>query len=143
MRGIFSVSPRQGNARAADTVRPPGSSATVIAADGTPGNAMWTCTPSSVSMMSTGGSHATVACVKNCFCSRSARSSIDSASLHIQLEMSRDLTGPRSGRKAPNQSPARFAPEIGRGTLFSLLEQPLAESADRRPVGDYLGADKE
>src|ERR1051325_1152576 len=142
MRAMLSASPWQGNGRAAETVTPPGSSATVIASDGTPGSAICTCTPSAVSMMSTGGSHATVACVKNCRCRRSARSSIDSASLHIQLEMSRDLTGPRSGRKAPNQLQCKFRSEIGVRALFRLLQQPLAECGDRGPVGDDLGADE-
>src|SRR6185436_8779905 len=114
-------------------------SAIVIASDGTPGSATCTWMPSAVSMMSTGGSHATVACVKNCRCRRSARSSIDRASLHIQLETSRDFTGLRSGRNAPIQSPRKIRSKAAFGALFHLLEQPLAEGDDRRPVGNDLG----
>jgi hypothetical protein len=64
-RCTFIVSSRQGKARSAEMRSPAGSSATVIASAGTPGNATSTRTPSADSTISTGGSQAAAACWKN------------------------------------------------------------------------------
>src|SRR6185436_12759388 len=76
-------------------VMPAGSSPMVIESALTPGRATWTWIWSSTSTMSTGGSQDTTSWVKNWRWRRCARSSIDRASPHIQLEKSRDLTAVR------------------------------------------------
>src|SRR4051812_3458020 len=103
--------------------------------------------------MSIGGSHAVWRLVKNCRCRRSARSSIDKASPHIQLERSRDFTGVRwrrigrnqdgcknGSRKAVSLATIRGAAE--RVPPSELLEEPAAKRRHRWPLGDDLGADE-
>src|SRR5262245_5345124 len=117
MRWMLAALSRQGNARSADTTTPPGSSRIVIDPGETPGSA--TCTSSSLwdSITSTGGSQelpdATSATRKNCRCRRSACSRSESASPHIQLEKSRDLTGGKLrrwlGESSPPQELRRFS----------------------------------
>src|SRR5687767_6670890 len=126
---MWVPSSRQGNARSAETVTPPGSTPMVIASAGTPGSAICMRISSPASITSTGGSHALTACVKNCRCRRSARSSIDRASCHIQAEKSRDLTGPMWRRRAAESRLAKNAP-LSAGytcnTGLPLLEGNLA-----------------
>src|SRR5882672_6505476 len=147
MRWMLSVSPLQGNGRAAEIVRPAGSSATVIESAATPGSATCTCRCSAVSVMSAGGSHDAAAWWKNWRCRRSARSSIDRASLHIQLEISRDLTAARWRQKRPVQARCKKRsktretgsdPCANRLFLLGLLQQPLAERDHRGALGNDL-----
>src|SRR3954468_9097119 len=141
MRWTLSVSPVHGNARAAEMVSPPGSTDRVIESAGTPGSATCTRRWSSVSVISTGGSHATVVCWKNWRCRRSARSSLDSGSPHTQLDNSRDLTGPMWRRSSPQSRAARNAPKSALRGL-GLAQQPLAKGDNRRALGNDLRADK-
>jgi hypothetical protein len=158
-RCTFIVSSRQGNGRSAETVSPAASSATVMAFAGTPGSAICTRRPSGDSAISTGGSHATVACWKNWRCRRSARSIIESASPHIHVEKSREVIGPYIASKSGESRAARFAPLFPSNTRASpsvdraqlrlrgggsrgLFEKPLPERGHRRPLGDDLRADE-
>src|SRR5689334_12893541 len=156
MRWIFSVSPPHGNGRDAETLSPPGSSATVIESAGTPGSATCTSTASALSTMSAGGSHAEAVWWKNWRCRRSARSSIDRASLHIQVEISRDLTAARWRRNRLNQARCKKRSELRTASVISrrksgrfrnrgaslfltcLAEQPPAECHHRGPLRNDL-----
>src|SRR5713226_8408425 len=144
MRCRYAPPSRQGNARSADTVTPPGSTATLIASAETPGSAICTRTSSPVSMTSTGGSQACTCSAplarRNCRCRRSACSRSDSASVHIQLEKSRDLTGVKWRRRKRLSSAAKNSPG---SYIYRLVEQPLAKRGDRRALGNDLGTDQE
>src|SRR2546422_4448007 len=143
MRCRYAPSSRQGKSRSADTVTPPGSTATPIASAVTPGSAICTRTSSLVSITSTGGSQAcgcsAPAARRNCRCRRSACSRSDSASVHIRLEKSRDLTGGKWRRRKRLSSAAKNTPG---SCIYRLLEQPLAECRHRRALGNNLGADQ-
>src|ERR1700694_3264266 len=112
-----------------------------MAAAETPGRAICTRTSSPVSIMSTGGSQACTCSArlarKNCRWRRSACSRSASASVHIQLEKSRDLTGVKWRRRKPESSPAKNKPK---SCTYRLLEQPLAELRDGRALGNDLRA---
>src|SRR5882672_11465485 len=143
MRCRHAPSSRQGKSRSADTVTPPGSTATRIASAETPGSATCTRTSSPVSMTSTGGSQACTCSAplarRNCRCRRSACSRSDSASVHIQLEKSRDLTGVKWRRRKRLSSAAKNTPS---SYIYRLIEQPLAKRGDRRALGNDLGTDQ-
>src|SRR2546425_8034956 len=143
MRCRYAPSSRQGKSRSADTVTPPGSTATRIASAETPGSAICTRTSSLVSITSTGGSQAcgcsAPAARRNCRCRRSACSRSDSASVHIRLEKSRDLTDVKLRRRKPVSRAAKNTPG---SCICRLLEQPLAECRHRRALGNNLGADQ-
>src|SRR4051812_25035249 len=137
---------------------PAASTAMVMESAGTTGRAICTRSSPSASTMSAGGSHAGATWVKNWRCICSARSSTDRASLHIQLEMSRDLTGGRWRRNAANQARCKkrswirslqvflelsfFVGELalvihrGRGTV----QVAEADAAARNVVGRHLEA---
>src|SRR5207247_1832390 len=125
MRCRYAPSSRQGKSRSADTVTPPGSTATPIASAETPGSATCTRTSSPASMTSTGSSQAcgcsAPAARRNCLCRRSACSRSDSASVHIRLEKSRDLTGGKWRRRKRLSSAARNRP----GSCIYRRLQPL------------------
>src|SRR3981189_3377248 len=141
MRCRYAPSSRQGKSRSADTVTPPGSTATLIASAETPGSAICTRTSSPVSMTRAGGSQACTCSAplarRNCRCRRSACSRSDSASVHIQLEKSRDLTGVKWRRRKRLSSAAKNSPD---SYIYRLVEQPLAKRRHRRALGDDLGA---
>src|SRR6266852_4969499 len=156
MRCTCEVSSRQGNARSAEMVTPAASRLTAMASAGTPGSATCTCSASPASMMSTGGSQATAAWVKNWRCRRSARSSIDSASLHIQREKSREVIGvmwrrpPRESRVARKSGSEPDLPEIKEELLLAVGHFPaLGRRADVQvaevdaPAGDVVGRNLE
>src|SRR6266480_2847566 len=144
MRCRYAPSSRQANSRSADTVTPPGSMARLIASAETPGSAICTRTSSPVSMTSTGGSQACTRSAplarRNCRCRRSACSSSDSASVHIRLEKSRDLTGVRSRRRKRLSSAPR---NTSSSWFHRLVEQPLAKRHHRGALGNNLGAYQE
>src|SRR4051812_12778718 len=98
---------------------PAASTAMVMESAGPPGRAICTRSSPSASTMSAGGSHAGATWGKNWRCRRSARSRTDRASLPIQLEMSRDLTGRRWRRNAANQGRCKK-----RSRIRSLLRFP-------------------
>src|SRR5438445_6938439 len=86
-----------GKALTPETVMPHGSNPTTTAAAGTPGRATCTITAPSLSITSMGGSQHWASetwARTNCRCSRSACSSKDRASPHIQVDRSR---GPMRG----------------------------------------------
>src|SRR3981189_955343 len=144
MRCRYAPSSRQGNARSADTVPPPGSTATRIASAETPGSATCTRTSSPVSMTRAGGSQACTCSAplarRNRRCRRSACSRSDSASVHIRLEKSRDLTGVKWRRRKRLSSVAKNRPG---SYVYRLVEQPLAKRGHRRALGNNLGAHQE
>src|SRR5262249_20706044 len=129
----------QGNGRRAATVIPSASSVMVIESAATPGNATWTCRPSGDSRISTGGSQAACAWVKKCRCSRSARSRIDSASLHIKPEKCREVMALKWRRRPPE---SRALQQTSLAGTARLLQQPLTESSHRRTLRDDLRAHK-
>src|SRR6185369_4925441 len=105
---------RHGNGRSAETTTASGSSATVIDSGETPGSAICTSRRSAASTTSTGGSHvwtdSAPATRKNWRCRRSACSRSESASPHIQLEKSRDLTGGKWRRGWEESTPQELRP---------------------------------
>src|SRR5258706_5659927 len=136
---MYASSPRQGKGRSADTITPSGSSAMVIESACTPGSAMCTRSSSPASTTSAGGSQFGTPALKNWRCSRSARSITDRASLHIQLEISRDLTGGTWRRPAAESSlvqetlPAQpVTAETERQTELPLFVGGFALLVDRR-----------
>src|SRR5688500_2782222 len=145
MRWMCAPLSRHGNARSAEMVSPPASTDRVIEAGSTPGSATCMRISSGSSTTSTGGSQEWAAWVKNWRCRRSARSSIDSASFHIQFEKSRDLTGVKwrrlSGVQARRKNYACntegycertcAAPSRRRGPRFSFLKHGPPPSRGR------------
>src|SRR4030081_538535 len=95
-------------------------------------------------MTSTGGSQACTCSPplarRNCRCRRSACSRSDSASVHIQLEKSRDLTGVKWRRRKRLSSAATNTPS---SHIFPVFE-PLGELCYIRSAGgNNLGSYQE
>src|SRR5262249_52144195 len=107
-RWICEPVSRHGNGRSAETTTASGSSAVGKESGVNPGSATCTSRRSADSTTSTGGSQvwadSASATRKNWRCRRSACSRSESASPHIQLEKSRDLTGGKWRREGRESS---------------------------------------